>query len=103
MQRSSRFTEMGTMGSDTVRALPGEPWCPFSVPDDELTALVRDGTLTIAQEAEYSWRVTVASWRDNARACERHHPGCALEADGPCSIEPRSVGQGARAPRSGPR
>ena len=91
------------MGYDTVRALLLEPWWPFSVPDDEITACVREGTPTVAQEAEYAWRVTVASWRDNARACERHHPGCALVPDGPCSIDPRSVGQGARAPRSGPR
>jgi hypothetical protein len=99
MQRCSRFPEMGTMGSDTVRALLGEPWCPFSVPDDELTALVRDGSLTVAQEAEYSWRVTVASWLGNARACARSHPGCSLAPDGPCSIDPRAFGEGLRASR----
>jgi hypothetical protein len=92
---------MGTMGYNTVQALRVEPWWP--VPDDELTARIRDGNPTVAQRAEYAWRVTVAIWRDNARACERHHPGCALVPDGPCSIDPRSVAPGARAPRSGPR
>ncbi len=73
------------------------PWWPFSVSDDELTALVRDGNATIPQQAEYSWRVTVASWRGKARACAKHHAGCALETGGPCSIEPRAVGQRADA------
>ena len=42
----------------------------LSVTDSELSALVRDGNATIPQETEYAWRVTVASWRDNARTCE---------------------------------
>ena len=70
----------------------------FSVTDTELTALVRDGTATIPQESEYAWRVTVAGWLGNARACLRAHPGCALTTDGPCSIEPR-FGPLARHPR----
>jgi hypothetical protein len=65
----------------------------LSVLDSDLTALVRDGNATIPQEAEYAWRVTVASWLDTAQACERYHPGCALAADGPCSIEPRAYGE----------
>jgi hypothetical protein len=64
----------------------------FSVPDNELTALVRDGHATIPQETEYAWRVTVANWLGNARACDRSHPGCALAPDGPCSIDPRAFG-----------
>jgi hypothetical protein len=71
----------------------------FSVPDNELTALVRDGHATIPQETEYAWRVTVASWLNNARTCERYHPGCALATDGPCSIEPRDFGEKLRASR----
>lgn len=65
----------------------------FSVPDTELTALVRDGNATIPQETAYEWRVTVASWLGNVRTCERSHPGCALATDGPCSIDPRGFGE----------
>jgi hypothetical protein len=71
----------------------------FSVPDNELTALVRDGHATIPQETEYAWRVTVASWLGNARACDRDHPGCPLATDGPCSIDPRAFGEDLRASR----
>jgi hypothetical protein len=71
----------------------------FSVPDNELAALVRDGHATIPQETEYAWRVTVASWLGNARTCARSHPGCSLAPDGPCSIDPRAFGEGLRASR----
>jgi hypothetical protein len=71
----------------------------FSVPDNELTALVRDGHATIPQESEYAWRVTVASWLGTAWTCDRFHPGCALASDGPCSIDPRTFGEDLRASR----
>jgi hypothetical protein len=71
----------------------------FSVPDNELAALVCDGHATIPQEREYAWRVTVASWLGNARTCDRFHPGCALAPDGPCSIDPRAFGEDQHASR----
>jgi hypothetical protein len=71
----------------------------LSVPDNELTAVVRDGNATKRQEAEYAWRVTVASWLGNAQTCERYHPACALATGGPCSIEPRAFGGHPRRPR----
>jgi hypothetical protein len=86
------------MRYDPMQARSVEPWWPFSVPDDELTALVRDGNATIPQETEYAWRVTIASRLGTARTCERQHPSCALATDAPCSIEPRGFG-----PRAGRR
>jgi hypothetical protein len=71
----------------------------LSVPDDELSALVRDGNATIPQETEYAWRVTVASWLGTVRTSDRSHPGCALTSDGPCSIDPRAFGEDRRASR----